>query len=80
VGYYDDNGEVYLVDRLSEFILFRGINVSPAEIENVLMCHPAIEKVAVIGMHHEIDEQHPMAIVTLLPDKVVTIISLMNEC
>jgi long-chain acyl-CoA synthetase len=76
VGYYDDDGEIYLVDRISEFILFRSINVSPGEIEDILMHHPAINKAAVIGVHHEIDEQHPMGIVTLLPGKTVTIISI----
>ncbi|XP_011331385.1 luciferin 4-monooxygenase-like [Ooceraea biroi] len=78
LGYYDDDGEVFLVDRISEFILFRSINVSPAEIEAVLTTHPAVARAAVIGVHHEIDEQHPMAVVSLMPDKTVTEQELIN--
>jgi len=74
VGYYDKDGEVFLVDRISEFIAFQSINVSPAEIEYILGTHPAVLHVAVIGIPHEIDEEHPMAIVSLVPGKTVRII------
>ncbi|XP_011629958.1 luciferin 4-monooxygenase-like [Pogonomyrmex barbatus] len=72
LGYYDDDGELFIVGRISDFILFRAINVSPAEIETVILTHPAVFEVAVIGKPHEIDEQHPMAIVSVIPGKTVT--------
>ncbi|XP_011706822.1 PREDICTED: luciferin 4-monooxygenase-like, partial [Wasmannia auropunctata] len=72
LGYYDANGELFIVDRISEFINFRGSNILPAEIETVLLTHPAVFQAAVIGVPHEIDEQHPMAIVSVVPGKTVT--------
>ncbi|XP_011689025.1 PREDICTED: luciferin 4-monooxygenase-like [Wasmannia auropunctata] len=65
IGYYDDDGNVFLIDRISEFIIFNGINISTAEIEHALRTHPAVSQVAVIGIPHETDGQHPMAVVSL---------------
>lgn len=78
MGYYDEDGEVYIIDRISEFINFASINVSPAEIEYILGTHPAVLNVVVIGIPHEIDEQHPMAVVTLIPGKMVNIINIFD--
>ncbi|XP_036140321.1 uncharacterized protein LOC105834306 [Monomorium pharaonis] len=82
LGYYDDDGELFVVGRISDFILFRSINVSPAEIEAVLENHPAVLQAAVIGVPHEIDEQRPMAVVSVVSGKTVTeeeLISLVEE-
>lgn len=73
VAYYDEDGEVFIVDRISAFINFRSINVSPAEIEAVLETHPAVFQAAVIGIPHQVDEQHPMAVVSLVPGKTVSV-------
>ncbi|XP_011872252.1 PREDICTED: luciferin 4-monooxygenase-like [Vollenhovia emeryi] len=78
LGFYDEDGELFVVGRISDFILFRSVNVSPAEIESVLQNHPAVLQVAVIGIPHEIDEQHPMAVVSTVPDKTVTEQELMS--
>ncbi|XP_036139946.1 luciferin 4-monooxygenase-like [Monomorium pharaonis] len=72
LGYYDNDGELFVVGRISDFILFRSINVSPTEIETVLQNHPAVFEAAVIGMPHEIDGQRPMAVVSVVPGKTVT--------
>ncbi|XP_032690751.1 luciferin 4-monooxygenase-like [Odontomachus brunneus] len=72
LAYYDDNGEIYIVDRISDFINFRSTNVSPAEIETVLMTHPAVFQAAVLGIPNEVDEQHPKAFVVQVPNKSVT--------
>ncbi|XP_018358074.1 PREDICTED: luciferin 4-monooxygenase-like [Trachymyrmex cornetzi] len=72
LGFYDDDGEIFITGRISDFILFRAINVLPTEIEAVLQTHPAVFQAVVIGMPHEIDEQHPMAIVSIMPGKTVT--------
>ncbi|XP_011052366.1 PREDICTED: luciferin 4-monooxygenase-like [Acromyrmex echinatior] len=72
IGYYDDDGNVFLIDRISQFIIFHGINISTAEIENVLKTHPAVSQVAVIGIPHEIAGQHPKAVVSRMPHKTVT--------
>lgn len=76
VGYYDNNGEIFLIGRISEFILYRSFSVSPAEIEYVLGTHPAVLHVAVIGIPHEVDEQHLMAVVSLMPGKTVRVVKI----
>jgi long-chain acyl-CoA synthetase len=50
VGYVDDDGYVYLTDRVSHMIISGGVNIYPQEIENVLALHPAVTDVAVIGV------------------------------
>jgi long-chain acyl-CoA synthetase len=52
-GYVDEAGYLYLHDRLKDMIVSGGENVSPAEVENVLMAHPAVADVAVIGVPDE---------------------------
>jgi len=49
-GYVDAEGYVYLTDRVKDLIITGGENVYPAEIENVLMSHPDVADVAVIGV------------------------------
>lgn len=50
LGYYDDRGYLYIVDRKKDLIITGGENVYPREVEEVLYCHPAIAEVAVIGV------------------------------
>ncbi|OBA76854.1 long-chain fatty acid--CoA ligase [Mycolicibacterium elephantis] len=50
VGYLDDAGYLYLYDRIKDMIVSGGENVYPAEVENVLMDHPQVADVAVIGV------------------------------
>jgi acyl-CoA synthetase (AMP-forming)/AMP-acid ligase II len=49
-GYLDDDGYLYIHDRVKDMIVSGGENVYPAEVENVLMAHPAVADVAVIGV------------------------------
>ena len=49
-GYVDDKGYIFLFDRVKDMIVTGGENVYPAEVENVLMEHPGIGDVAVIGV------------------------------
>ncbi len=50
LGYYDENGYIYLVDRKNDMIISGGENIYPRELEEVLYGHPAIEEVAVLGI------------------------------
>ena len=50
VGYVDSDGYVFITDRVSDMIVSGGVNIYPAEIEQVLIEHPEIEDVAVIGV------------------------------
>jgi long-chain acyl-CoA synthetase len=49
-GYLDENGYLFLTDRIKDMIITGGENVYPAEVENALASHPAIADVAVIGV------------------------------
>jgi long-chain acyl-CoA synthetase len=50
VGYLDEDGYLYLTDRLAHMIISGGVNIYPQETENVLAGHPAVADVAVIGV------------------------------
>lgn len=49
-GYFDDEGYLYIHDRLKDMIISGGENIYPAEVENALFAHPAVADVAVIGV------------------------------
>jgi long-chain acyl-CoA synthetase len=71
-GYLDEDGYLYIHDRVKDMIVSGGENVYPAEVENVLMAHPAIADVAVIGVPHEKWGETAKAIVVKVPDVGVT--------
>ncbi|HEY0840336.1 MAG TPA: AMP-binding protein, partial [Vulgatibacter sp.] len=53
VGYFDDDGYVFITDRVSDMIVSGGVNIYPAETEQVLIQHPAVADVVVIGAPNE---------------------------
>ena len=53
IGYLDESGRLYIVDRKKDMIITGGENVYPAEVESVLSTHPAVLEVAVIGVPDE---------------------------
>jgi long-chain acyl-CoA synthetase len=65
VGYVDDDGYVYLTDRVSNMIISGGVNIYPRETEDVLIGHPAVHDVAVIGIPHPEMGESVRAIVQL---------------
>lgn len=65
IGYYDDDGYFFIVDRLKELIKYKGYQVAPAELEAVLLGHPAVGDVAVIGHLDEEAGETPKAYVVL---------------
>ncbi len=52
VAVVDDNGHLFLVDRVKDLIIVSGFNVYPAEVEEVLIEHPAVDAVGVTGTAH----------------------------
>jgi len=52
VAVVDDDGHLFLVDRVKDLIIVSGFNVYPAEVEEVLVDHPAVERAAVVGVPH----------------------------
>ena len=67
IGRVDDEGFLYLTDRKSNMIISGGVNVYPQEAENVLITHPKVFDVAVIGTPHEDLGEEVRAVVQLEP-------------
>lgn len=61
VGYLDDDGYLYITDRLKDMIIAGGSNIYPAEIEAVLVEHPSIIDAAVIGVPSDEYGEQPLA-------------------
>lgn len=53
IGYEDENGNLYITDRVKELIKYKGFQVPPAELEGKLMGHPKIDDAAVVGVYDE---------------------------
>ena len=63
IGYADDDGDFYIVDRLKELIKYKGFQVAPAELEGLLLSHPAIADAAVIPSPDEEAGEVPKAFI-----------------
>ena len=50
MGWVDEDGYLYLTDRISNMIISGGVNIYPREVEDVLVGHPAVHDVAVVGV------------------------------
>jgi acyl-CoA synthetase (AMP-forming)/AMP-acid ligase II len=68
IGYVDENGYFFIVDRVKELIKYKGMQVAPAELEALLITHPDIADVAVIPKADEEAGELPKAYVVLKPD------------
>jgi long-chain acyl-CoA synthetase len=79
-GYLDADGYVYIHDRVKDMIVSGGENIYPAEVENVLMSHPAVADVAVIGVPSERWGETPKAMVVRAPDADVSDQELIDYC
>jgi long-chain acyl-CoA synthetase len=81
VAYADEDGDLFLVDRIRELILVSGFNVYPREVEDVIAQHPDIAEVAVVGVAHPYTGETVKALVvprpgtTLGPDDVIAFAS-----
>ena len=65
VGYMDEDGYVFIVDRTKDMLLCGGFNVYPRIIEEAIYQHPGVEEVIVIGIHDDYRGQSPKAFVKL---------------
>jgi long-chain acyl-CoA synthetase len=63
LGHYDEKGYYYITGRIKDIIIRGGANIAPAEVEQVLSRHPAVQDVAVVGIPDRIFGEVPVAFV-----------------
>ncbi|OAY63175.1 putative 4-coumarate--CoA ligase 5 [Ananas comosus] len=63
IGFVDDDDEIFIVDRLKELIKYKGFQVAPAELEALLITHPAIADAAVVPMKDDLCGEIPVAFI-----------------
>jgi fatty-acyl-CoA synthase len=76
----DDEGFIYVVDRLKDMLISGGENVYPAEVERALITHPAVAEVAVVGVAHPRWVETPLAVVVREPGAEVGEEELIELC
>ncbi|MFF4363905.1 4-coumarate--CoA ligase family protein [Streptomyces sp. NPDC001604] len=67
VGHVDNDGWLFVVDRVKELIKYKGFQVAPAELEALLLTHPGITDAAVIGVYNDDNNEVPHAYVVRRP-------------
>lgn len=72
IGYLDDDGDLWVVQRRSDLIVSGGENVYPAEVERVLQEHPSVEAVCVVGVDHPEWGQQVAAAVVLRENAILS--------
>jgi len=79
-GYMDDDGFVFVVDRIKDMIITGGENVYSAEVENAIYQHPAVAMCAVIGVPDEHWGERVHAVISVKPGHTVTADEIVAHC
>src|SRR5665811_2630911 len=72
VGYMDDDGYTFIVDRMKDMILSGGFNVYPRNIEEAVYEHPAVSEAVCIGIPDDYRGECPKVFYTVKPGSTVT--------
>jgi long-chain acyl-CoA synthetase len=80
VGYFDEDGYLFVVDRKKEMILVGGYNVYPREVDEVLHSHPAVQEAAAVGAPDDFKGEVVKAFVALKPGRKLTEAELVAYC
>jgi 4-coumarate--CoA ligase len=73
IAIIDEHGHMSIVDRMKELIKFKGFQVAPAELEALIITHPKVADVAVIGIADDEAGEVPKAFVTTAPGQEITL-------
>lgn len=79
IGYVDEEGQLFVVDRLKELIKYKGRQVAPAELEALLLTHPLIRDAAVVPIADEEAGEVPKAFVVLNDSSTVVDREILDE-
>jgi acyl-CoA synthetase (AMP-forming)/AMP-acid ligase II len=79
-GYFNEDGYLFIVDRVKDMVVTGGENVFTTEVENAVISHPAVQDVAVIGIPHEEWGEAVHAVVILQPGENVSEDELIAHC
>lgn len=80
IGYRDDEGYLYIADRKGDAIISGGINVYPAEVEQVISLLPEVDEVVVVGAPHEKWGETVTAVVALRPGRTLAPERVVDVC
>ena len=80
LGYQDQDGYFFIVDRKKDMIIVNGMNVYPRMIEEVLYRHPAVAEAAVVGQKHPLHGEVPRAVLVLKQGATVTREEIIRFC
>lgn len=80
MGYLDDDGFLYVVDRLKDMIVSGGENIYSLEVENALMQHPSVMEAAVVGVPDERMQEAVKAVIFLKPGMTATEEEIIGHC
>ncbi len=80
VGFMDDDGWFYLVDRKKDMIVAAGYKVWPREVEDVLYTHPAVREAAVVGVKDAYRGETVKAVISLKPGRQATAAEIIEFC
>ena len=80
LGFLDDEGYLHLTGRARDLIIRGGVNISPVEIDAVLMRHPAVAEAATVGVPDKVYGEEVVAYAVLRPGAAIGADDILRHC
>lgn len=80
IGKFDEGGNIYHMGRFDQMMIFNGINVYPAEIEQALLTHPKIDDAISFPIKHPVHQEIPVAAVSLKKQQIISEKEVIQHC